>query len=293
VVREAAELFAEVGDHGGAGECWELVGDELQAAEAYQRAGELERLEAVLSREEVRRKRTHRVTDAFEEYKLHLRSGERDLALAAIAVCVEASGEQPGEGLDHGGYRRLHEELAARILREGVVTVRQGSRITAYVGGFPCVLGREATCQVALRDQGISRRHCEILFENELFSLRDLDSKNGTLLGGVKLAPGGALPLEGEGEIGVGDHCALRFQATGGSLELELSRGLDRGLRIIGSTRPIPLGGRAELRFVEGRPRLQPHAGQTLHLSGVQAAGTVQLVRGDVVELGGEKLEVL
>jgi hypothetical protein len=292
VVREAAELFAEVGDHGGAGECWELVGDELQAAEAYQRAGELERLEAVLAREEVRRKRTHRVTDAFEEYKLHLRSGERDLALAALAICLESSSGAPGDGLDQGGYRRLHEELESRLLRDGVVTVRHGSRTTTWVGAFPFALGREATCQVALRDAGISRRHCEILHLPG-FALRDLDSKNGTFLGGVRLASGGTLNLDGEGEMGVGDHCALRFTVTGDVLSLEVSRGLDRGLRVIASSKPMPIFGRAELRFVDGRPRLTAIAGQPLHLAGVQTAGAVQLIRGDLVELGGEKLEVL
>src|SRR5438094_5548002 len=80
VVREAAALFVEAGDDSGAGECHELIGDELQAAEAYQRAGDLEKLEAVLQREEVRRRHKHRVTDAFEEYRLQLAGGERDPA---------------------------------------------------------------------------------------------------------------------------------------------------------------------------------------------------------------------
>ncbi|HSN33823.1 MAG TPA: hypothetical protein VLU41_14140, partial [Ideonella sp.] len=45
VVREAAQLFADIGEHVGAGECHELIGDELQAAEAYQRAGDVDKLE--------------------------------------------------------------------------------------------------------------------------------------------------------------------------------------------------------------------------------------------------------
>ena len=60
------------------------------AAEAYQKGGDVERLENVLAREEQRRKRDTRVHDAFEEYKLALAGGERDRALEAIRQCAEA-----------------------------------------------------------------------------------------------------------------------------------------------------------------------------------------------------------
>ena len=64
-------------------------------------------------------------------------------------------------------------------------------------------------------------------------------------------------------------------------------------VRVIASSKRMPIFGRAELRFLDGRPRLTPLTGQPMHLAGVQAAGAVQLIRGDLVELGGEKLEVL
>src|SRR6185369_12591764 len=89
VVRDAAQLFIDIGDHAAAGECYEFIGDEFAAAEAYQKGGDVERLENVLAREETRRKRDTRVHDAFEEYKLALAGGERDRALEAIRQCAE------------------------------------------------------------------------------------------------------------------------------------------------------------------------------------------------------------
>ena len=49
---------------------------------------------------------------------------------------------------------------------------------------------------------------------------------------------------------------------------------------------------RGELQFIDGRPRLGPVGGRLLYLNGVHAALSVQLIRGDVVELGEERLEV-
>ena len=298
VVREAAQLFAESNDHSGAGECHELLGDELQAAEAYQRAGDLERLESVLSREEVRRRHKHRVTDAYEEYRLQLAAGERDLAALALRVCVEGSAEP-----ERSGYRRELEALEARLLTDGTVRLAvvgaagDGGRDTLYAGAFPLSLGREAICHVVLRDAGISRRHCEVVLSGGKFALRDLHSKNGVILGGVPVAPGGTLPLDGEGELGVGEHCGMRFHvapvAGGALLTLEVVRGLDRGLRILASQQPFTLGTGAHaltLAFRDGRPRLQ--AKEALSLNQSRAGTNVQLCRGDKIELGPLKVEV-
>jgi tetratricopeptide (TPR) repeat protein len=288
LVRDAAALFAEVGDHAGAAECHELVGDELQAAESYQKAGELERLESVLAREETRRKAERRVQDAFEEYRLLLVGGDRDAALAAIRLCAEGAADA-----DRAEYRRLADELEAKILTLGRVSLRARELESTFVGAFPLHLGREATCQVVLRDAGISRRHAEIAFADGNFTVRDLESKNGTTLGGVPLAAGQALPLVGSGELGIGEVCLFSFEAAPPILRLTVARGLDRGRIIVASPGPLPVGEGAELRFADGRPRLSVRAGRALQLNGVQAGGAVQLVRGDQLSVGGEGLEVL
>ncbi len=285
VVRDAAALFAEAADHAGAGECHELIGDELAAAESYQRAGDLEKLESVLSREEVRRRRSVRVSEAYEEYKLRLASGERDLAVTALKLCVDESQEA-----ERAGYRRTLEELEARLITDGAVALKAEGRETRYVGVFPLVLGRESVCQVALRDVGISRAHAEVRHQGGNFVLRDLESRNGTTLNGVAMAPGTSLPLA-NGELGLGQHCVMRFAAAGEVLSLDVQRGLDRGLRVVAGEQPLDVAGAAELSFTDGRPRLRARSG-AIDLNGVHAGGAVQLIHGDRVEVGEKRLVI-
>ncbi len=303
VVREAAQLFVDIGEFASAGECLEFVGDEFAAAEAYQKGGDVERLESVLAREEVRRRRDTRIRDSFEEYKLALAAGERDRALEAIRLCAEAplpavtqSPTDRSEATrERASYQHLREELESKLVADGSVVIRAGAvghtRERRYVGSFPLVLGRDAACQLALRDAGISRHHCAIVTNDDgSFALADRDSKNGTTLGGVRIS--GTLPLVGEGDIGLGELCVVRFVQAGDTLTLEVTRGLDRGARIVAGRGALDVEGVGELMFIDGRPRLSPVGGRLLYLNGVHASAGIQLIRGDVVELGEQRLEV-
>jgi hypothetical protein len=196
---------------------------------------------------------------------------------------------------DRASYQRLREELEGRLIADGTVTLRLGAATAGqarrYAGAFPLVMGRDAVCQLVLRDAGISRQHAEIfLADDGGFALRDRGSKNGTTLGGVRIA--GALPLGGEGELGLGELCAIRYTVAGETLCLEVTRGLDRGLRLVAGRGPLDVDDVGELEFLDGRPRLSPRGGRLLYLNGVHASGAVQLIRGDVVELGEQRLEV-
>ncbi len=302
VVRDAAQLFADIGDFAAAGECLEFVGDEFAAAEAYQKGGDVERLENVLVREEHRRKRDTRIHDSFEEYKLALAAGERDRALEAIRLCAEAplpaTGKDVAEQMrERASYQRLREELEAKLIADGAVVIRAGAvghtRERRYVGSFPLIMGRDAACQLALRDAGISRQHAHVVAHDDgSFALVDRDSKNGTTLGGVRVTAGGELPLVGEGDIGLGALCVSHFAQATDTLTLEVTRGLDRGLRLVAGRGALDVEGVGELMFIDGRPRLSPVGGRLLYLNGVHASAGIQLVRGDVIELGEQRLEV-
>jgi hypothetical protein len=299
VVRDAAQLFVDIGDFAAAGECLEFVGDEFAAAEAYQKGGDVDRLENVLAREEHRRKRDTRIHDAFEEYKLALAGGERDRALEAIRLCAEAplpTGKDAAEQMrERTSYQRLREELELKLIADGSVVIRAGAvghtRERRYVGSFPLVMGRDAACQLALRDAGISRQHAHVAAHDDgSFALADRDSKNGTTLAGVRIAA--ELPLVGEGDIGLGELCVIHFSQSGGTLTLEVTRGLDRGLRVVAGRGELDVEGVGELMFIDGRPRLSPVGGRLLYLNGVHVSAGIQLVRGDVVELGEQRLEI-
>jgi hypothetical protein len=158
------------------------------------------------------------------------------------------------------------------------------------VGTFPLTLGREPTCHVALRDAGISRQHCEIDRRSDgSFWLHDLESKNGTTLRGLRLETGGRLPLMKDGELGVGEHTLFRFRITGAALELEIARGLDRGLVVVASLEPMVVGP-CTLAFSAGRPHLR--AREPIVLNGGHAGLSVQIVSGDVIETNNFRLEV-
>src|SRR6185369_7635404 len=190
--------------------------------------------------------------------------GERDRALEAIRQCAEmplpsASKELPELMRDRASYQRLREELEAKLIADG------SGRERHYAGSFPLVMGRDASCQLALRDVGISRHHAHVVAHDDgSFALADRDSKNGTTLGGVRIA--GELPLAGEGDIGLGELCVIHFVQRGDTLTLEVTRGLDRGLSVVAGRGPLEVeGGVGEILFIDG----------------------------DLVELGEQRLEVV
>jgi hypothetical protein len=70
------------------------------------------------------------------------------------------------------------------------------------------LIGREATCGLALNDRQVSRRHALIYREGDRYLLRDAGSRNGTFLNNeLVLAP---QPLNDGDQIGI----AARFRVT-------------------------------------------------------------------------------
>jgi len=284
-VGEAAEYLAEAGDFGGAGEAWELIGDDAAAARAYELGGLVEKMEDALGRESRRRRAGQRLAGAFEDYELYRKSGDRDAALAALRIAVDAA-ENKGE------YRRLLDELEACLLAAGTI-VLQGRGPPLHLCAVGTVtIGRSPEHTLPLRAASVSRDHVEIRPGRVL---RDMGSRGGTWIGGMALA--GDLPLRGEGRFTLGDECEIAWRA-GETLELSVVRGLDRGLMLIQATpgHRISLRSRlglgAHLWFQGGKPLVAAEDGATLLLNGEKALGAVQLVRKDVLAVGGVEIEV-
>ena len=55
------------------------------------------------------------------------------------------------------------------------------------IGDAALVIGRSKDCDVSLADGNVSRRHAELSRSGEGFTIRDLDSTNGTLLNGRRI----------------------------------------------------------------------------------------------------------
>ncbi|MET0555997.1 MAG: FHA domain-containing protein [Vicinamibacteria bacterium] len=93
--------------------------------------------------------------------------------------------------------------IAVRVLKDGAV-VRE-----TVIAALPATIGRDASCDVVLFDPSVSRRHAVLQQEDAGVVLRDLDSRNGILVGAA---------LRQDAPLGSVLHCRL------GAVALELER---------------------------------------------------------------------
>ncbi len=74
-------------------------------------------------------------------------------------------------------------ELAYLVIREGA----KWSDVFRLVPGQAATIGRAPTCQIILKDDRCSRNHVEVFFTGGQWVLRDLDSRNGTMIGSQRI----------------------------------------------------------------------------------------------------------
>ena len=126
----------------------------------------------------------------------------------------------------------MTHNIAKLIVREGLGRVGQEIMLVDDV----LTLGRAISCQVVIDNDFASRRHAQITRRDELYWLRDLDSKNGTLLDNEPVTA--EVPLADGAEIRIGS-VVLRFvdpAATRTQPNLAASMAL---LRVEASTRQV------------------------------------------------------
>jgi diguanylate cyclase (GGDEF)-like protein len=105
----------------------------------------------------------------------------------------------------------VRASIAKTALKQAALVVLQGSE--SEIGTHvkleqPVVLGRDPKSELPLEDEGISRRHCRVFFEDDGFFVEDLGSTNGTLLNGR--------PLSAKKRLEAGDRvylgaCVVKF----------------------------------------------------------------------------------
>lgn len=300
-VREAAALLLAGGDHAAAGEALEAIGDAQGAARAYTLGGLVERVEALLAREQAELDRERSARDSFADYELHMRTGDRDAARAHLERCI-ATAARTAE------HRRLLDQLDARLITGGrVVLQRRHAPALTCVALSRIELGRDPLCALPLRAGGVSRRHVAVLVAGPAadprFHLEDLGSRNGTLLAGLPVH--GTVPLTGSGSFDLGDQCRIEFEVQGAPphLLLRVTRGLDQGQLLLaaGPGEPLDLDRLdpaarlpVQLSFRDGRPLLTRSArARHLTLGGETVAhGEIQLIHGDALVIDGAEVEV-
>ncbi|MBI4508295.1 MAG: FHA domain-containing protein [Deltaproteobacteria bacterium] len=300
-VHEAAMLLQLIEDPLAAGEAWERLGDDEQAARAYEQAGAIEQLERTLGRIREQGRVATELRDAFRTYELAHAGGDRVMAVDALRTCCALAVEK-------GEYRRLLDRLESRRISSGRVGLRGargGVRLLACAKA-KVTLGREPGCDLVLRSASVSRHHASIVVVSGLvsgseseaeFFIRDEGSHHGTWLCGIPIA--GDVRLGDRGEVALGGDCVLSFLVTRDLFRAEIGRGAESACQLVvlpPSARvdlfPI-LGIYATLEFDDGRPYLAACRGMPLLLNGEKlAGGRAQLVREDVVSVDGVEVVV-
>lgn len=92
------------------------------------------------------------------------------------------------------------------------VTIDNAETNEHRISGFPCLMGRDAGCDLVIREPAVSRRHAQLICENGGLYLEDVSEHNGTYLNGVKL------PSLGKAKVHEGDVINL------GRAEIEIGR---------------------------------------------------------------------
>ena len=102
---------------------------------------------------------------------------------------------------------------------------------------LPCVIGRHKSCQVVIKDKGVSRQHAEIFADDDSIFVRDLGSTNGIHVNHKKFVE--SLLREGD-IVGIGNDYEFKIEARAAPIRAEkpspLSTGDGEGVSVLGVT---------------------------------------------------------
>ncbi|MBN8611783.1 MAG: FHA domain-containing protein [Deltaproteobacteria bacterium] len=292
-VADAAERLERSNKYAEAADAFELLGQKSDAARCLELGGEVDRLETLLAETNAVDAKEARIRRLVSEHELALALGDRRAARASLREVVSLAPED-------AGMRQMLRRLEERWLVAPITLLVGGKRV-AFSRALPAVIGR-SDAEVVVRGTSVSRRHAEIAQESGRFVVRDLGSRNGTLVSGMPLA--GALPIEGTLELGLGDDVSITVRPAGEGIELEVQKGLDRGLlHVLGASASdgvcvlaVP-GASATIELDREGAVITP-LGESAELipegatSGRRVQGRIDLLRGDVLVIGEVRVEV-
>lgn len=216
LLEEAARLFTDGEEHEAAGDTWARMGHRARAAEAYTRAGCIEKLEEALEHEETHRDARQRSTTLVDDFRLAESHGFFLDARKALAAALAAEPNSVA-------LRELHTRFSRRLPAQGCVRLvaTDGSgTVVLTAGSAPLTLGRDESASVALLAPGVSRLHAQLVRgQGDVILVEDLGSRHGTFVDGLACAP--VQPLAApQGELRLGERCELRYVRHAGAVEL-------------------------------------------------------------------------
>ncbi|HUH05660.1 MAG TPA: sigma 54-interacting transcriptional regulator [Kofleriaceae bacterium] len=164
----------------------------------------------------------------------------------------------------------------------GLVTRADGERL---------VVGTHRSADLILTDRTVSRFHCELVIDGDALQLRDLGSRNGTVIDNVEVE---AVRLRGPSIITLGGT-EIRVDVLAETVELELAP-QERFGQLVGISAPMrqafarlqKAAERSSNVLIEGEPGTgKDAAAAALHEASARANRPL-----DVVDCGGAVLEV-
>ncbi len=94
--------------------------------------------------------------------------------------------------------------LAYLVIREGT----KWTDVFRLTAGRTVTIGRASTCQIVIKDERCSRNHGEVFSSGGQWTIRDLESRNGTVVGGEQIRGDHVLT---PGDIIRIGHCQMAF----------------------------------------------------------------------------------
>lgn len=217
-VIEAARDLEAVGEPLKAAEAFARAGDKEGEARALQAAGDVERLEFLLSTEQFKERISRARDDRTKDVDLMIECGRRREALAALDDLLKATP-------DDAPLRERANGLRARRVVAPIVCIDMlGERWTMVLGN-EVVIGRSEGA-IKVSSNAVSRQHLRITREGDDIVVRDLESRNGTQLRGINLA--GTLPVRDGLDLKLGREVTLRIHPCTrlpGAVEIEVAGG--------------------------------------------------------------------
>ena len=209
---EAARGLEEADQGGAAGELYERLGLLDRAARAFERAGEIVKLELVLEVLERREQAEAEVAHLEAEVDRALEDGRRRQAHVLLLEHV-AGRERLGRSGRPGAAQRLATLEAARP-RTFELELGWNGRVTSVSGRPRFIIGRAPDAQLALPGARLSRHHVELALDasdpaGPRLVATDLGSKLGSFWDGDPLEPGEPMPLTSRGELGLGGTASV------------------------------------------------------------------------------------
>jgi len=277
---EAARDLEAIGEASEAAAAYALSGDVEGQARALSRAGEVEKLDALLVEQQRRDHEALASREAQDEMAMLVASGRRREAAAVARASTDEALRDRGRALE-----------ARRVSGRGARLTVRGQQMMLVMGD-EVVIGRvREAATIPVASPAVSRRHLSISRRGPDVVVRDLGSRNGTTLRGLLLS----------GELCVGERLELR-------LGREVPLVVEPSTEMAGAT-AIEIGGvryvapLAPARLGIGRWRLEQGENDWLELvteddppafaGGLRLAQRVTLIAGDAIGCEREAAPVI